>query len=172
MIFSMSSSDETLLRQIIMDHYRNPRNKGLINDKKYHTVHLKNPSCGDDLTVQLAVSDGKITDVRQSGAGCSICCSSASMMSELIKGHTLSEAQSLIKNFRNMVESEPYNEADLGDAISLQGVSHLPQRVKCATLSWLACQQGIDEIEAGLPSAAEPRTVSCTLTEDSLKNIH
>ncbi len=142
----MSSSNEQLFRQIIMDHYRNPRNKGLVSDADYVTVHLKNPSCGDDLTVQVKAAGEQILAVRQDGSGCSICCSSASMMSELLSAKTITEAQEIIREFKLMVEAEPFDEDRVGDAISLQGVSHLPQRVKCATLGWKACEQALDLI--------------------------
>jgi len=77
----MSSQLENLYRQVIMDHYKNPYNKGLVQDPSYFTVHLHNPSCGDDMTVQLKETNGVITDIRHQGTGCSICCSSASVMS-------------------------------------------------------------------------------------------
>lgn len=146
MISLTSSSNERLFKQIIMDHYQHPRNKGLSDDAGYVTVHLKNPSCGDDLTVQVKAEGGRIVSIRQQGDGCSICCASSSMMSELLSARTLDEAQALIEEFRLMVEAEPFDEDRLGDAVSLQGVSHLPQRVKCATLGWKACEQAIAEI--------------------------
>lgn len=141
----MSSSNEQLFRQIIMDHYRNPRNKGLRDDPGFVTVHFQNPSCGDDLTVQVKVDGERIQEIRQDGEGCSICCSSASMMSELLTAKTISEAIRIIDQFKMMVKSEPYDEEMIGDAVSLQGVSHLPQRVKCATIGWLACEQALNE---------------------------
>lgn len=143
-----SSSDQSnLFRQIIMDHYKNPRNKGLASDPRgYMTVHLKNPSCGDDLTVQLLVEGEVIREIRQSGEGCSICCASASMMSELLESSTISEATEIIRNFNLMVKAEPFDEEAIGDALSLQGVSHLPQRVKCATLGWQATERGLERI--------------------------
>ena len=110
-----------------MDHYRNPRNKGLVEDDEYVTIFLRNPSCGDDLTVQVKANGDKIESIRQYGTGCSICCSSASMMSELLASKTLTEAAQLINQFYLMVEAKPYDEEALGDAISLQGVA------KCST---------------------------------------
>lgn len=146
----MSYSDQSqLFRQIIMDHYRNPRNKGLAADPRgYMTIHLKNPSCGDDLTVQLKVEGELIKEIRQNGEGCSICCASASMMSELLEAKTIAEAEAVIEQFNLMVKAEDFDEDMIGDAISLQGVSHLPQRVKCATLGWQACERGLKKIES------------------------
>lgn len=141
------SSNQNLFRQILMDHTQNPRNKGLLEEAGYVTCHLKNPSCGDDITVQVKLdADGqRLDDVRQAGSGCSICCSSTSMMTELLKAATVSEAEYLIEQFKNMVTAEAYDEEALGEAIALQGVARLQPRVKCATLGWLAAEQAIDE---------------------------
>ncbi len=145
----MSSSDNSnLYRAIIMDHYQNSRNKGLVeNPRGYMTVRLKNPSCGDDLTVQLKVEGTMVKEVHQLGAGCSICCASASMMAESLEGQTLEEALRRIDNFNKMVQGEAYDEDLVGEAVSLEGVSHLPQRVKCATLAWQASKRGLEKIE-------------------------
>ena len=83
---------EMLYRQVIMEHYKNPRNKGLLNDPNYRTLHLKNPSCGDDITIQSKINNNNIIDIRQDGTGCSICCSSASVMTETLKGKTVDNA--------------------------------------------------------------------------------
>ncbi len=145
----MSYSDQShLFRQIVMDHYRNPRNKGLAKDPRgYMTVRLKNPSCGDDLTVQIKTEGEKILEIRQQGEGCSICCASASMMSELLEAETISEAEEIIRQFKLMVQAEDYDAEKIGDAVSLQGVSRLPQRVKCATLGWQAAERGLKQIQ-------------------------
>ena len=102
---------EQLYRQVIMDNYKNPKNKGLINDEKYTIVHLKNPSCGDDMFVQIKLDDGKLVDVRHNGHGCSICCSSASVMSDCLKGKTKDEALSTIDNFLTMIKGEEFDES-------------------------------------------------------------
>ena len=94
----------TLYRAVIMDHYKSPRNKGLIKQSPYHFVHLNNPSCGDDMHVSLRVEDGNILDIRHDGHGCSICCSSASVMSELLKGKSIDEATEIINDFYEMVK--------------------------------------------------------------------
>ena len=80
------SNLSNLYREIIMDHYKNPRNKGLINDKSYITCHIKNPSCGDEINIESKVENGIITDIRQDGVGCSICCANASILSQVVKG--------------------------------------------------------------------------------------
>lgn len=137
-----SDSKEQWFRDIIMDHYQMPRNKGLVDDKNYKTVHLKNPSCGDDLIVQVKLIDNKIVDIRFDGSGCAICCSSASIMSENIKNRTVEEARAIINNFSAMVSGKTdFDEKLLQEAVSLQGVAKLPPRIKCATLSYKALQQ-------------------------------
>ncbi len=136
---------KTLYRQVIMDNYKNPKNKGLTHDDKYKFIHLNNPSCGDDMNVELLIEDGIIKDVRHDGHGCSICCSSASVMSETLKGKTVDEAKEIIIDFYELVQGvEPKNEEALGEAIAYQGVSDFPARIKCATLSWKAAEAVIN----------------------------
>lgn len=145
----MSSSNlQQLYRQVIMDHYKKPRNKGLVQDEAYHDVHLKNPTCGDDITVQVQVEDGIVKDVRHEGVGCSICCSSASVMSQTLKGKTVEEAQQITDNFYELVKGEEFDEdLDMGDAPVYQGVSQFPARIKCATISWKASEQALHEVK-------------------------
>lgn len=138
----------TLYRQVIMEHYKNPKNKGLKKSDPYHLVHLTNPSCGDDMRVEVVVKDGVVEDVRQDGKGCSICLSSASVMSELIKGKTVVEAEKIINDFYGMVKGEePKDEEALGEAIAYMGVRDFPARIKCATLAWKCVEKAIDEVE-------------------------
>jgi nitrogen fixation NifU-like protein len=135
---------EHLYRQVIMDHYKSPKNKGLIADSSYLTIHLNNPSCGDEMTVQMKVNDHVITDVRHQGTGCSICCSSASVMSQTLKEKSLDEATDIIHEFYELIKGYPFNQDILkGDAIVYQGVAQFPARIKCATLAWKAIEQGI-----------------------------
>lgn len=133
---------ETLYRQLIMDHYKNPRNKGL--KEEYETVHIKNPSCGDDISVQAYVENGVIKDVRHDGHGCSISMSSASVMSQLLKGKTVEEALGLIQDYYKMLKGEEPNE-DLEDALAYQGVAKFPARYKCATIAWNAIEEAINK---------------------------
>ncbi len=130
---------DNLYRQVIMEHYKNPRNKGLVDDDNYHTLHLKNPSCGDDIYVQVKFENDKIVDVRHNGTGCSICCSSASVMSELLKGKTIDDANLIINDFYSVVKGDsPLDEERLEEAVVYSGVSKFPARVKCASLAWKA----------------------------------
>lgn len=139
---------EQLYRAVIMDHYKNPHNKGLIDDDSYYKVHLNNPSCGDDITVEVKLTDGIVTDIRHDGHGCSICCSSASVMSEIVKGKKIDEANEIINSFLGMVKGdEVKDDESLGEAIAYMGVRQFPARIKCATLSWKAVQRAINEVE-------------------------
>ena len=152
---------EDLYREIILDHYRNPRNRGELPVPPARRVEGFNPLCGDEIVVFLDVEDGQVTDVRIGGQGCSISQSSASMMSAAVKGKSINQARALIRAFKAMMsiheqrldgsESEPVSpdpEVKLGDLEALQGVVKFPVRIKCATLSWNTLAQGLDESEA------------------------
>ncbi|BCR36576.1 Fe-S cluster assembly sulfur transfer protein SufU [Mariniplasma anaerobium] len=139
---------EQLYRQVIMEHYKYPKNKGFVADPSYMTVHLNNPSCGDEMTVQVKVEDDKITDVKHQGTGCSICCSSASVMSQTLMNQSVTDAQHIIHEFYELIKGYPYNPDILkGDAIVYQGVSQFPARIKCATLAWKALELGLNKIK-------------------------
>lgn len=133
---------ENLYRQVIMDHYKNPRNKGL---KGYPHVHIKNPSCGDDITVEARIENGVIKEINHQGTGCSICCSSASVLSEVLKGKTVKEANALIQKYMQMIKGEPItDEEELEEALVYEGVSKFPARIKCATVAWKALEKVIN----------------------------
>jgi nitrogen fixation protein NifU and related proteins len=155
---------EDLYREIILDHYRNPRNRGELEVPPAHRVEGFNPLCGDEIVVYLEVGDdGTIDELKIAGQGCSISQSSASMMSSAVKGKTVAEARDLTKAFKAMMsihehelgadgEDEAELEAPdvkLGDLEALRGVVKFPVRIKCATLAWNTLQQGLDEIERG-----------------------
>lgn len=133
------NSISDLYRQVIMDHYKSPRNKGLKQDDSYINLRLKNPSCGDDVTIQALIVNGIIKEVRHEGTGCSICCSSASVMTEVLKGKTVEEAEAIINDYYSLIKGEEVKDEDaLDEAIAYRGVANFPARVKCATLSWRA----------------------------------
>ncbi len=133
---------DDLYRQVIMDHYQNPRNQGEL-DCDALTVDMRNPSCGDEIRLQLLVDDGIVKDVRFKGAGCSISMASASMMSEAIKGLPVDKAISLTEQFRHMMKGGECDSDDLGDIETLQGVSKFPARIKCALLAWNAFERAV-----------------------------
>jgi len=138
---------DTLYRQVIMDHYKNPRNKGVLEDGSL-TVNMNNPTCGDRIQLTMNVENGIVTDSRFDGEGCSISMSSASMMTQAIKGKKIEEALKLSQIFSDMMQGKEYDEddsIDLGDIEALQGVAKFPARIKCATLAWKAMEKGLKE---------------------------
>jgi len=149
---------EDLYREIILDHYRNPRNRGELPAPPAVRVEGFNPLCGDEIIVFLDVSDDQVVDLRIGGQGCSISQSSASMMSAAVKGKTVAEARAVIRAFKSLMSiheqrldgddssgADEDAEVKLGDLEALQGVVRFPVRIKCATLSWNTLSQGLDE---------------------------
>ncbi|MFX3625709.1 MAG: Fe-S cluster assembly sulfur transfer protein SufU [Ectobacillus sp.] len=136
---------DALYRQVIMDHYKNPRNRGVLEDDSV-TVNLNNPTCGDRIQLTMKLEGDIVKDAKFEGEGCSISMSSASMMTQAIKGKTLEEALKLSKIFSDMMQGKEYDDSvDLGDIEALQGVSKFPARIKCATLAWKAMEKGLHE---------------------------
>lgn len=137
-----------LYRAVIMDHYKNPKNKGIKKEEPYHFVHLNNPSCGDDMNVEVDIENGTIKDIHQDAKGCSISCSSASVMTDVLIGKTVEEAKKIICDFFELVQGKaPEDEEALGEAIAYMGVQSFPARIKCATLAWKAIEKAINEVE-------------------------
>lgn len=135
---------DDLYRQVIMDHYKNPRNKGKFEEGAI-TVDLNNPTCGDKITLQLKVNNGIVDDARYTGDGCSISMSSASMMTAAVKGKTLEDAKDMIGRFSQLMLGEDVQFDEYEDIEALSGVNKFPARIKCATLSWNALRKVIDE---------------------------
>ena len=141
----MSSNLDQLYRQVIMDHYKNPRNKGSIEDGAL-TIDINNPTCGDRIHLTIQVEDGVVQNAKFDGEGCSISMSSASMMTQAIKGKNIDEALKLSQIFSDMMLGKEYDDSiDLGDIEALNGVSKFPARIKCATLAWKAMEKGVSE---------------------------
>ncbi|HEX4905416.1 MAG TPA: SUF system NifU family Fe-S cluster assembly protein [Acidimicrobiales bacterium] len=157
---------EDLYREIILDHYRNPRNRGELATPPAHRAEGFNPLCGDEIVLYVEVDDGGvIRDLKVGGQGCSISQSSASMMSAAVKGKSVDDARALTRAFKALMsihESRldgegdgsgtdtpvPDPEVQLGDLEALQGVVKFPVRIKCATLSWNTLTQALDEVAA------------------------
>jgi len=140
---------DELYREIILDHYRNPRNRGSL-DQPSATSEGDNPLCGDEVRIDLAIRDGRVSDVRFVAKGCSISQASASMMTEAIKGRSLEEVESLFEMFKGMMYSADEVDVEaLGDLEALQGVRKFPVRVKCATLPWNTLQEALEEFSKG-----------------------
>ncbi len=153
---------EDLYREIILDHYRSPRNKGELPAPPARRTEGFNPLCGDEIVVFVNVDDNDtVTDIKIGGQGCSISQASASMMSAAVKGKTLTEVEELTNSFKTMmsihetdiggddsvtsVESSATRDLPLGDLEALRGVVKFPVRIKCATLGWNTLTQAIDE---------------------------
>jgi nitrogen fixation protein NifU and related proteins len=144
----MSSNNlDTLYRQVIMDHYKHPRNRGVIEDDSL-TINMNNPTCGDRIQLTLKVENDLVVDAKFEGEGCSISMSSASMMTQAIKGKPIDEALKLANHFSDMVQGKDIEideDLDLGDIEALQGVCKFPARIKCATLAWKAMEKALHE---------------------------
>ena len=163
---------EDLYREIILDHYRSPRNRGELESPPAQRVEGFNPLCGDEIVVTLEVKDDVVSDIKIAGTGCSISQSSASLMSAAVKGKPVPDVRGLIHTFKGMmsihestlpsangsssddhadvepIEPEAIDIEALGELAALQGVVKFPVRIKCATLSWNTLAQGLDEIES------------------------
>ncbi len=154
---------EDLYREIILDHYRAPRNRGELEVPPAHQVEGFNPLCGDEVVLYLDVENGVVSDVKIAGQGCSISQASTSMMSAAVKGKSVEEARRITRAFKALMsiheskmggDEEVDATADdlagvrLGDLEALQGVVKFPVRIKCATLAWNTLLQGFDEIES------------------------
>jgi len=126
-----------------MDHYKNPRNRGELEDDAV-TINLNNPTCGDRISLSMQLEDGIVKQARFTGEGCSISLSSASMMTDAVKGKTLEEALAMAERFSQLMKGEPV-EFDYEELEALSGVSKFPARIKCATLAWNALRKGIEQ---------------------------
>lgn len=133
---------DELYKEVIMDHYRSPRNRGTLEEFTF-SFELQNPTCGDVIQVQGLLDGDKIEKIAFTGEGCSISQASASMMTTLVKGKTVSEAKQIIERFLAMMRGEPGDYKDLKDLRALQGVSKYPVRIKCATLAWHVLEEGM-----------------------------
>ncbi len=141
---------DDLYREIILDHYRSPRNRGELEPPAAHAVG-HNPLCGDEIDVYLTVDSGIVTDIKVGGQGCSISQSSASMMSQAVKGKPVDQVRALVRRFKGMMsieeldgsDDEPDTTVPLGDLEALQGVVKFPVRIKCATLAWNTLTQAL-----------------------------
>jgi nitrogen fixation NifU-like protein len=136
---------DDLYKEIILDHYRNPRHRGSLPDPSASHEGL-NPLCGDEVTVDIAVKNGDIADIAYRGSGCSISQSSASMMTEAVEGKSVADVRALIGSFTEMMRgSDEIDPEELGDLEAMAGVRKFPVRVKCATLAWHTLDEALDE---------------------------
>ena len=146
---------EEMYRQVILDHYRNPRHSGKLEHPDAH-AEGDNPLCGDEISLDVAFDGNVVNDVRIAGKGCSISQASASMMAEAVVGKSMDEIRELAHRFKAMLEIEEGDAgldparpgANLGDLEALQGVRRFPVRIKCADLPWVTLAEALENLEA------------------------
>ncbi len=137
--------DENLKRSIMIEHYQNPLNKGIIDDEGYKRVNMNSKTCIDNLDFACKIEDGIIKDLKFDGEACAISTSSASIMTELFKGKTISEAKEIIENYENMINEKPYNKDLLEDANCYDEIYKQPNRKKCALLPYEGLKKIIED---------------------------
>ena len=149
------TSNESLYQEIILDHYRNPKNRGL---RDYDAeVHHVNPTCGDEVTLRVKLDGEQVADVSYDGQGCSISQASASVLTELVIGKSVDEAMGTAEAFRTLMQSRGTVEPDedvLEDGVAFAGVAKYPARVKCALLSWMAWKDATTQTVSTSPSTS------------------
>ena len=142
---------DDLYREVILDHYRNPRNHQRLAEAEIQ-AEGNNPFCGDEVALQVHLNgQGAIQEVGLQGRGCSISQASASMMTEVLKGKTLNDAEALNQAFRRLMRGEGLDDAELeklGDLEALEGVRQFPVRIKCALLAWATLEEGMEHFQA------------------------
>ncbi|SBW22395.1 Fe-S cluster assembly sulfur transfer protein SufU [Protofrankia symbiont of Coriaria ruscifolia] len=150
---------DSMYQEIILDHYRNPHHRGL--REPFDTeVHHVNPTCGDEVTLRVKVADGVVTDVSYESEGCSISQASASVMTDLVIGRSVTDALELEREFLALMQSRGTMDPDedvLEDAVAFAGVSKYPARVKCALLSWMAWKDATAQAVGGIPEQEADR---------------
>jgi nitrogen fixation protein NifU and related proteins len=144
---TMDITDPMLLRQIIMDHYQYPRNKHAGDDHHNHMIHMASESCIDDIKVWATIENVKITDICFDGVACTISTASTSILTELLKGKSLTEAKVLIDRYFDMIDLKNVDLEPLEEAIAFYQVGKQANRIKCATIGWNAMKQIIEESE-------------------------
>jgi nitrogen fixation NifU-like protein len=136
---------DALYQEVILDHYKHPQHKGLLSTYDAQ-VHHVNPSCGDEITLNIALNNGSISSLSWDGVGCSISQASVSIMSDLVIGKSIDEARVILDNFVELMQSKGLKTGDpeiLEDAVSLAGVAKFPARIKCALLGWMAYKDAV-----------------------------
>ena len=128
--------DQETKRSIILEHYQNPKNKGLIEDETYIKINMNNDSCIDEVNLMVKLEDNKIKDIKFDGEACAICTSSTSIMIDTLIGKTIEEAKEIVNNFYNMIDEKEYKEDILEQANVYNDISKQPNRKKCALLAW------------------------------------
>lgn len=137
--------DQNLKRNIILDHYQNPKNRGLIEDENYIKVNMNNESCIDEINLMVKIKDNFIEDIRFDGEACAICTSSTSIMIKTLIGKTIDEANEIYSNFEKMLDEKEYNSEILEEALVYDDIYKQPNRKKCALLPWWGINKVINK---------------------------
>ncbi len=139
--------DNNLKRDIILENYQNPQNKGLTNDKTYFKTNMNNESCIDELNIEVKIENNKIKDIKFDGEACAICISSASIMTTTLIGKSVPEVKKILQNFLNMIDEKPYDKEILKEAIVFDDIHKNPNRKKCALLSWWGIEKILNKLK-------------------------
>ncbi len=139
--------ETNLRREIILQHYEHPKNRGLISDDTYIKVNTNNESCIDEIDLMVKVEHGKIIDARFDGEACAICTSSTSIMLDTLIGKDIEEVEEIMQHFTNMINEKEYDEHVLEEAVVYEDVSKQPSRKKCALLPWWGMEKVIQEVK-------------------------
>ncbi len=139
--------DDNLKRSIILEHYQNPKNRGLLNDDSYMKINMNNESCIDEVNLEVKVEDGIIKDIRFDGEACAMCISSSSIMISTLIGKTIEEAEEILHNFLNMLDEKEYNAEVLEEANVYSDTYKQPNRKKCVLLPWWGIEAILNKLE-------------------------
>ena len=138
--------DENLKREIILEHYKNPLNRGLIDDDSYLKENTNNTSCIDEIDLMVKVEDNKIKDIRFDGEACAICTSSTSLMIESLIGKDINEVKEILTNYLNMIDNKEYDKELLGTLNVYSDIAMQPNRKKCALLPWWGIEKILNKL--------------------------
>ncbi len=139
--------DNNFKRSIILEHYENPKNRGLIDDDSYIRVNMNNESCIDEIDLMVKIENNKIVDIRFDGEACAICTSSTSIMINTLIGKTIDEVENIYNNYTNMIEEKDYDSEILEEAIVYEDIYKQPNRKKCALLPWWGIEKVLKQIK-------------------------
>jgi nitrogen fixation NifU-like protein len=143
---------DSLYQEVILDHYKRPQHKDLATTYDAQ-VHHVNPSCGDEITLNVTLDGDKVAAITWDGVGCSISQASVSILSDLLLGKSIAEAELILNNFTELMQSKGTmvgDDAILEDAVAMAGVSKFPARIKCALLGWMAYKDAVVQAQAKL----------------------
>lgn len=138
--------DTNIKRDIILEHYTHPKNKGLIQDERYIKINMNNESCIDEVNLMFLVEEGIVKDVKFDGEACAICTSSSSIMTDMLIGKTIEDIKVLYRNFANMIEEREYSSSILGEACAYEDIYKQPSRKKCALLPWWGIEKLMERL--------------------------